>query len=94
MLGLRLAEGLSLSMLIDKFGQQTVDRIWHCLQPYWWRGWVEIARSDGSTVTLKDGETLAISGAVLGNLRLSDPEGFLFSNQILADLFSELEIDS
>jgi oxygen-independent coproporphyrinogen-3 oxidase len=94
MLGLRLAEGLNLSMLIDKFGQQTVDRIWHCLQPYWRRGWVEIARSDGSTVTLKDGETLAISGAVLGNLRLSDPEGFLFSNQILADLFSELEIDS
>ncbi|MCU0541957.1 MAG: radical SAM family heme chaperone HemW [Oscillatoriaceae cyanobacterium Prado104] len=90
MLGFRLAEGLSVSILINQFGQQTVDRIWRCLQPYWRRGWVEIARSDGSIAPLQDGETLAISG----NLRFSDPEGFLFSNQILAHLFSELEIDS
>lgn len=89
MLGLRLVQGLSLLNLSVQFGQATVDRIWHCLQPYWQRGWVEIARSDGSIATLKDGETLPMSG----NLRLNDPEGFLFSNQILAALFRDLEID-
>jgi len=88
MLGLRLAEGLSLLALTDKFGQLALDRIWHCLQPYWRQGWVEIVRSDGSA-TLKHGERLPLSG----HLRLSDPEGFLFSNQILAALFSKLEID-
>ena len=90
MLGLRLAEGLSLSILTDKFARQTVDRIWNCLQPYWRQGWVEIVRSDGSIVTLGEGDRLPLSG----NLRLSDPEGFLFSNTVLAALFSKLGEDN
>jgi oxygen-independent coproporphyrinogen-3 oxidase len=90
MLGLRLAEGLSLSMLTDKFAQQTVDRIWNCLQPYWRQGWVEIVRSSGSIVILSEGDRLPLSG----NLRLSDPEGFLFSNTVLAALFSKLGEDN
>ena len=90
MLGLRLAEGVSLSALTEKFTQQTVDKIWRCLQPYWRQGWVEIGRSDGSIATLGEGAKLPLSG----NLRLSDPEGFLFSNTILADLFSKLGEDN
>jgi putative oxygen-independent coproporphyrinogen III oxidase len=90
MLGLRLAEGLSLSALTDKFAQQTVDRIWNCLQPYWRQGWVEIVRSSGSIVILSEGDRLPLSG----NLRLSDPEGFLFSNTVLAALFSKLGEDN
>ncbi len=91
MLGLRLAEGVSLSALTQKFTQQTVDRIWHCLQPYWRQGWIEIARSsDGAIATLDESEQLPL----LGNLRLSDPEGFLFSNTILADLFNKLGEDN
>jgi putative oxygen-independent coproporphyrinogen III oxidase len=86
MLGLRLAAGVSLSALTEKFTQQTVDRIWHCLQPYWRQGWVEIVTAGGAIATLAAGEKLPLSG----NLRLSDPEGFLFSNTILADLFSKL----
>jgi oxygen-independent coproporphyrinogen-3 oxidase len=39
--------------------------------------------------TLDQGELLPQSG----NLRLSDPEGFLFSNTILATLFDKLEDD-
>jgi len=89
MLGLRLASGLSLSGLVDKFGEKTVDRIWQCLQPYWRQGWVEIVRSDGVRATLREDEKPPRSG----HLRLSDPEGFLFSNTILSTLFSQLGED-
>ncbi|MEB3182428.1 MAG: radical SAM family heme chaperone HemW [Nostocaceae cyanobacterium] len=66
MLGLRLAEGVSLSA----FSQKTRDKIEKCLQPYFQQGWVEVVK---------------------GRLRLSDPEGFLFSNVVLATLFEKLE---
>lgn len=69
MLGLRLKEGVSLSDLAQQFGEETLDKIWQCLQPYYQKGWVEV---------------------VDGRLRLSDPQGFLFSNVVLADLFSQL----
>jgi putative oxygen-independent coproporphyrinogen III oxidase len=87
MLGFRLAEGLSLSELADKFGQKMVEKIWQCLQPYWRQGWVEVVDADGEITILDKGELLPLSG----NLRLSDPEGFLFSNTILATLFDKLE---
>ncbi len=90
MLGLRLTEGVSLSALTAKFTQQTVDKIWRCLQPYWRLRWVEILTEDGVIATLGEGAKLPLSG----NLRLSDPEGFLFSNTILADLFSKLGEDN
>lgn len=87
MLGLRLASGLSLSGLADRFGRQTVDRIWECLQPYWRQGWVEIAGEGGlSIAALTEGENLPPNGY----LRLRDPEGFLFSNTILSTLFGKL----
>ncbi|MCW6050005.1 radical SAM family heme chaperone HemW [Microcoleus sp. A2-C5] len=98
MLGLRLAAGVSLSALTEKFTQQTVDKIWRCLQPYWRQGWVEIVTVDGAIpygidplhAILGEAGKLPLSG----NLRLSDPEGFLFSNTILADLFSKLGEDN
>ncbi|MEG4286747.1 radical SAM family heme chaperone HemW [Microcoleus sp. A006_D1] len=98
MLGLRLAAGVSLSVLTQKFTQQTVDKIWDCLQPYLRLRWVEIVTDAGAIpygiaplhATLGEGAKLPLSG----NLRLSDPEGFLFSNTILADLFSKLGEDN
>lgn len=45
MLGLRLAEGVSLTMLAQQFGEKKVEEIWHCLQPYrekvGWNLWTE-----------------------------------------------------
>lgn len=95
MLGFRLAEGLSLSRLADKFGQKTVEKIWQCLQPYWRQGWVEVVDANG-TIPYGIASLHAISDEaellpLSGNLRLSDPEGFLFSNTILANLFNKLE---
>jgi oxygen-independent coproporphyrinogen-3 oxidase len=69
MLGLRLAEGLSLAALVQGFGEEKVEEICQCLQGYFEKGWVEV---------------------VEGRLRLIDPQGFLFSNVILADLFEKL----
>lgn len=69
MLGLRLARGLSLSQLVETFGQPTVEQLLDCLEPYQKRHWVEITPEN--------------------RIRLSDPEGFLFSNTVLSSLFSQ-----
>jgi len=69
MLGLRLAEGVSVAMLAQKFGEDQVKKIYKCLQPYLDQGWVKV---------------------VGGRIALSDPQGFLFSNVVLADLFDQL----
>ncbi|MEJ6483002.1 radical SAM family heme chaperone HemW [Nostoc punctiforme UO1] len=69
MLGLRLAEGLSLAALVEAFGEEKVEEICRCLQGYFDKGWVEVAG---------------------GRLRLIDPQGFLFSNVVLAELFDKL----
>ena len=86
MLGLRLADGVSLSMLAEQFGEQTLEQIWTCLQPYHRKGWVEIV-GNGEPVAMSDARKLPSSG----QMKLTDPEGFLFSNVVLANLFSCLE---
>ncbi|MBR8840266.1 MAG: coproporphyrinogen III oxidase [Stigonema ocellatum SAG 48.90 = DSM 106950] len=69
MLGLRLAEGVSLAALVEDFGEEKVEEIHQFCGVYSEKGWVEV---------------------VEGRLRLSDPEGFLFSNVVLAELFGGL----
>jgi putative oxygen-independent coproporphyrinogen III oxidase len=86
MLGLRLAEGLSLPTLIQRFGEQTLQPIWRAVQPYYHKGWVEVVTANGEAIDLREAQKLPD----MGKLRLSDPEGFLFSNTVLADLFSNL----
>ncbi|MEB3281891.1 MAG: radical SAM family heme chaperone HemW [Lyngbya sp.] len=85
MLGLRLAVGLNLSSLSQQFGIQTVERILHGLRPYQQQGWVEIFEVDDQNKSVDRQGDLSMSGS----LRLTDPEGFLFSNTILASLFSD-----
>ncbi|MDJ0572983.1 MAG: radical SAM family heme chaperone HemW [Pleurocapsa sp. MO_192.B19] len=84
MLGFRLAEGIDLA----QFKQDTIEKIWSCLQPYYHQGWVEVVNHDGQLIHLADRDLLSNSAK---RLRLSDPEGFLFSNTILAKLFEKLE---
>jgi putative oxygen-independent coproporphyrinogen III oxidase len=73
MLGLRLARGVSLNSIESEFGSERVDRLLTCLQRYRQQGWVEI-------VSVADGERW---------LKLSDPEGLLFSNVVLTEIFSQ-----
>ena len=77
MLGLRLAEGLSLKVLSQKFGSTTVERILSCLQPYFQQGWVDLFEPY----------------SVDSRIRLTDPEGFLFSNTVLVALWTEFDSD-
>ena len=73
MVGLRLAEGLSLRQLENQFGKATVQDTLTCLQPYQQQGWVQLAERSGES-----------------RIQLTDPEGFLFSNVVLSDLFEAL----
>ena len=82
MLGLRLAEGVNLEVIREQFGEEALQTILTCLQPYEQRGWVEVKGRNQESLSIKD--NLATS------INLSDPEGFLFSNTLLADLFSQL----
>ncbi|NJO78940.1 MAG: coproporphyrinogen III oxidase [Cyanobacteria bacterium RM1_2_2] len=79
MLGLRLAEGLSLKQLTNQFGQETIAQVLQCLQPYQQKGWVLHAPNFQSGDL--DDQTLD------SRIRLSDPDGFLFSNVVLTALF-------
>ncbi|WP_373542252.1 radical SAM family heme chaperone HemW [Chamaesiphon sp.] len=73
MLGLRLTQGVSLRSISAEFGIDRVERLLTCLQPYQQQGWVEI-------VTHTDDNR---------QLRLADPEGLLFSNVVLTEIFSQ-----
>lgn len=69
MLGLRLAEGVSLDKIKQEFGSEKEEEILKILQPYINQGWATVEAE---------------------RLRLTDPEGFLFSNVVLARLFEKL----
>jgi oxygen-independent coproporphyrinogen-3 oxidase len=84
MLGLRLREGVDLT----QFSSQIRQAILSCIVPYWKRGWVEITTKDGRLIDLDDHPSNYLSG---NKLRLTDPEGFLFSNTTLAAMFEELD---
>jgi putative oxygen-independent coproporphyrinogen III oxidase len=71
MLGLRLARGVSLKSIESEFGIDRLNSLFKCLQRDRDRGWVEIV------VSANDDRCV----------RLSDPEGLLFSNAVLTEIF-------
>jgi putative oxygen-independent coproporphyrinogen III oxidase len=73
MLGLRLSRGVSLNSIGSEFGLDRVESLLKCLERYQHQGWVEI-------VAIENGDRY---------LRLSDPEGLLFSNVVLTEIFSQ-----
>lgn len=77
MLGLRLAEGLDIGVLEAQFGALVVAQILNCLQPYRQRGWVEIGPAQAAST----------------RICLRDPEGFLFSNQVIVALWQTFAPD-
>jgi putative oxygen-independent coproporphyrinogen III oxidase len=86
MLGLRLAEGITL----DQFSPQIQQTILSCIQPYFKGGLIEITRKDGGLINRLSnlGDYDEVNNE-FSKLRLNDPKGFLFSNTILADLFEQ-----
>ncbi len=82
MLGLRLAEGIDTA----QFEPDILKKIWSCLQPYHRQGWIEVLNSDRTLIESDEIDLTSVT-----KIRLNDPEGFLFSNTILATLFEKLE---
>lgn len=81
MLNLRLKEGIDLSELQRQFGDEPINKILQCLKPYQMQGLVQ-----GYRLQLK-----AKEHDFQHYICLVDPDGFLFSNTILADLFYYLQ---
>ncbi len=83
MVGFRLAEGISMSALRAQFGDRLIQKMGQCLDRYCQSGWVEAIR-DGQVQPHVD------NWLVVDRVRLSAPEGFLFSNVVLVELFDRL----
>lgn len=103
MLGLRLAEGIDLNRFeqFEQFEQNPLPKILSCLQSYYRQGWIEIVDDAGELINLVNlVDILAQDSALMltpdllpqlqSRIRFNDPEGFLFSNTILAKLFEKL----
>jgi oxygen-independent coproporphyrinogen-3 oxidase len=94
MLGLRLADGLSLGELATAFGKSRVENLLRILKPYMDKRWVMVwDRATGGQLSedfdLSDFSAQTYSPTL--RLRLTDPEGFLFSNVVLTRLFQAFE---
>jgi putative oxygen-independent coproporphyrinogen III oxidase len=85
MLGLRLREGVVLDPIASTFGAAILDDIWQCLFQYQRSGWVEVLGCDEQVI--KDVSRLSEADSI----RLADPDGLLFSNVVLSDIFARLE---
>lgn len=93
MLGLRLAEGISLNDLTQRFGASLAEQVLDCLVVHQQKGLVEIV--DGVVVAAgKPETTVPIPVTQPGGdryLRLTAPEGMLFSNTVLTTLFETFD---
>ena len=78
MLGLRLQQGINLDAIAQQFGSEKVRTIINVLNPYRKQNWVNVAKQEDQQ---------------WGQLSLSDPEGLLLSNTILAELFHTFTVE-
>ena len=81
MLGLRLADGVQL----EQFTPEIARGIAMAIEPYYQKGWVVTLNSQNEPLSFSNYFTSLNSG----KLRLTDPEGFLFSNTVLTALFEK-----
>ncbi len=84
MLSLRTADGLDLQLLEGRFGAQARRAAQHALGGFVGQGLVLGVGADGRR--LAAGQGLGAAARV----RLSDPEGFLVSNDVISDVFAAL----
>jgi len=76
MQGLRLAEGLSLNSLQKIYGLALCDRAVNCLEKYVERGWVRFVNAQDNQIDTR--------------IFLTIPDGWLFSDEAIGDLYETL----
>jgi len=87
MLSLRLAAGLDLRQFEGEFGAEAAELVWGSLQPHVQRGLVYTLPQGAEWVRGGSGAAGPIS------VRLSDPRGFMLSNDIISDVFAAFQLD-
>jgi coproporphyrinogen III oxidase-like Fe-S oxidoreductase len=65
MLGLRLAEGVNLAVLVEQFGKKKIEEIEKCLQMYFQKDWIKL---DGERLRLHDPDGFLFSNVILSKL--------------------------
>lgn len=79
MLALRTSDGLDLDSLGSEYGTLSVDKVLTAVKPFVDKGLVRL-RNENKTA----------SPAVTSSICLTDPQGFLLSNDIISSVFVEL----
>lgn len=95
MLSLRTARGLDLKSFGEVFGRPAVHSLCRAYKPYMESGHVVCLNKQRSAVTVEEFNTLLLSENKIGNglayIRLSDPEGFLLSNELISHAFGVID---
>lgn len=80
MLGLRLSEGLQREEIVKSFGEKAWSQLKDGVKDFVQSGLVEMVDKSGNVLGNSHGE--------VESLRLTKPEGFLLSNEVISSLFS------
>ena len=88
MVGLRLKEGIELSDVFEVYGQAGLVALGKAIAPHIKNNWV-VVEPDADSPTDIPSNIKKLEPT--GRIRLSDPEGFVMSNQVIVDAFNALE---
>lgn len=86
MLSLRTKDGLNLREIGLSYGNSLVDTIWNALKLYIANGFVDVVQTEMMEIESIIGSNTK-PDSVIG-LRLTDPKGFLISNEIISSVFA------
>ena len=88
MLALRTSDGLNLNELAELYGKVSVEKVLQAVLPFRDQGLIEIKEVVEES-TLINGQVMP-SLSVTKTVCLTDPQGFLLSNDIISSVFVEL----
>ncbi|KAI4336273.1 hypothetical protein L6164_014818 [Bauhinia variegata] len=95
MLSLRTARGLDLKSFRESFGTSIISSLFEAYKPYFESGHVVCLNEERRAVGTEDLNTYLLeenhTPAKLAYLRLSDPEGFLLSNELISIAFKAMD---
>ena len=91
MVGLRLKEGISLGELYEVYGEKGLRAVEKAIAPHIHQQWAIIEPSNSDRRYPQTQLSLETNLTPNSRIRLSDPEGFLMSNQVIVDAFNALE---